>query len=250
MRHHFELFVFSSVMVLGMTVSTTSASAAEHPSEHPAEHPAEHSHGGGHITKEALAHAITEYVDQDSKLRGGYFLVYDVKDKKALALKLLKVHKDRLSQIAETTYADRRDSFFACADFKNTNGTVYDLDVFMKGKDADHLTVTEISVHKKSGQARYTWQKKDDIWIKVGVGFEAGLVLASNAEFQIGGMKCQKCADKICSIIKKVPGVKDAGVDFDTGLARVAWDKGTASQELISAVEEAGFTAKPIQDEL
>lgn len=232
MKLHIELIAFATVMTMGLTVATASVSAGEHPSEHPAEH----AHEGGKITKDALAHAITEYVDKDSKLHGGYFLVYDSKDKKSLALKLLKVHKDRLSQIGTTT-------FFACADFKNTNGTVYDLDVFMKGDVADDLKVTEISVHKKSGKSRYTWEKKGDVWIKAGLGSEANLVLASNTEFRIGGMKCQKCADEICSVIKKVPGVKDAKVDFDSATAQVIWQTASVNKKVVAAVKGAGFTA-------
>jgi hypothetical protein len=37
----------------------------------------------------------------------------------------------------------------------------------MTGPDKDHLTVTDVSVHKKDGKERYTWAKDGNIWKKV-----------------------------------------------------------------------------------
>jgi hypothetical protein len=76
-----------------------------------------------------------------------------------LKLTLEKVHKERLSHIGDDVY-------FACADFNADNGKVYDLDIFLQGKNTDNLTVAEISVHKENGEARYGWQKQEGIWVK------------------------------------------------------------------------------------
>ena len=43
---------------------------------------------------------------------------------------------------------------------------VYDLDIFLHGTNTEDLTVTEISVHKEDGTARYGWKEKNGIWSK------------------------------------------------------------------------------------
>ena len=77
---------------------------------------------------------------------------------KPLALTLEDVHKDRLGDLGDGSY-------FACADFKDSGGDTYDMDIFMKrGKTG--MEATDISVHKKNGVARYDWVEKDGIWSK------------------------------------------------------------------------------------
>ena len=124
--------------------------------EHP-EHPSEHPTSTKAISKESLAAAIADYVQHEAKLKGGYFLIYDAKAGKPLALTLVKVHKQRLARTAEDTY-------FACADFKSTDGHMYDLDIFMKGRSPDKLKVTEITVHKVDGKPRYKWVQEGGLW--------------------------------------------------------------------------------------
>ena len=135
--------------------------AAEHPAEHPAEHAAEHpaEAAAPGITKDQLADAIRKYVEKDSKLKGGYFVVYDKKAQMPLALTLKKVHEDRLSTIGKGVY-------FFCADFETPTGKVYDLDIFMKGADKDHLKATKVLIHKEAGVERYTWYEEGGIWKK------------------------------------------------------------------------------------
>jgi Na+-transporting methylmalonyl-CoA/oxaloacetate decarboxylase gamma subunit len=149
---------FLSLLVMVFAgVSTTSAQ--EHPTEHPSEHEAEHpTSEKAALTKETLADAITDYVSKESNLKGGYFLFFDDQQGKPLALTLDKVHKERLAALGDGVY-------FACADFKATDDDMYDLDIFMK-EDEHGLEVTEINLHKKNGEARYTWVEKDGIWSK------------------------------------------------------------------------------------
>lgn len=139
--------------------SIGTASAGEHPTEHPSEHPREHPGADTPepLTLDQLADAIVDYVDTDSALKGGYFLVYDGVNGEALMLTLDKVHKERLSHIGNDVY-------FVCADFKTPAGKVYDLDIFMQGESADELTTTQVTVHKESGVARYGWLEEDGIW--------------------------------------------------------------------------------------
>lgn len=134
--------------------SAAVATAQEHPSEHPQEHPS----SNAEVTKETLAMAITDYVDKESNLKGGYFMVFDNVAKEPLALTLDKVHKEKLASLGNGVY-------FACADFKATNGNLYDLDIFMQ-EGHDGLVVSDISVHKVEGNPRYTWIEKDGIWKK------------------------------------------------------------------------------------
>ena len=113
---------------------------------------------GEKITLQNLARAIESFVEADIILRGA-FLVIDPSTDEVLKLNLEKVHKERLSHVGDDVY-------FACADFNADNGKVYDLDIFLHGKNTDNLTVTEISVHKEDGNARYGWQEQDGIWVK------------------------------------------------------------------------------------
>ncbi len=124
--------------------------------EHP-EHPEDKA--STEMTLDVLVEAIAGYIEEDSKLKGGYFLVYDTVDKKPLQLELLKVHRDKLATLGEGVY-------FACTDMRAADGTVYDLDFFMKETD-DGIETTEIAVHKKSGKPRYSWKEENGIWKRV-----------------------------------------------------------------------------------
>lgn len=110
------------------------------------------------LTTAELAKAVKNYVEEDAQLKGGYFLVYDQAIKQSLELTLDKVHEDKLSKVAENSY-------FACSDFKATNGKMYDLDFFMK-QGENGLTVTEISIHKEEGKPRYTWAEEKGLWVR------------------------------------------------------------------------------------
>jgi len=143
-----------------------SAPAQEHP-EHPkkdaqktAEHP-EHPQkdAASPLTTEQLAAGIRNYITQDAKVKGGFFLVYDAVDKKPLQLTLVKVHDDKLAGLGDGVY-------FACTDLSNADGVVYDLDFFMK-QTPHGLETTEIAVHKKNGKPRYGWKEENGLWRKV-----------------------------------------------------------------------------------
>lgn len=139
-------------------VGTTMVQAQEHP-EHlttdEKEH-AEHPEEGIKVDIETIAEAITSYVETDSKLKGGYFFVYDPTSKTPLQLTLTKVHKERLSRVGENL-------FFACSDFSAASGKEFDLDFFMR-EDEGRLVVTEVMIHKEDGNPRYTWYQKGDVW--------------------------------------------------------------------------------------
>ncbi len=157
------------------------ARAGEHPTEHPssAEHPSEqpkkkskheHPKEGKHehprakkaVTIKAVAKAVKKYVKAEAKKEDGWFHVHDKKTGKDLRLKLKKIHKKRLSQI-------KKGKFFVCADFKADDKTIYDLDMFVEGDDANDLKIYDITVHKVSGKPRYGWAEEKGRWKRVPV---------------------------------------------------------------------------------
>ena len=147
--------IWGLFVVMALFASTGLLTAGEHP-EHPAEHPSEHPAKSFQVDNETLTRVITDYVNHDAGLKGGYFLVFDSEVGEPLSLTLVKVHKDKLSQIAEDTY-------FACCDFREIGGTMYDLDFFLRSKD-EELKVTEIMVHKEDSKPRYDWYEEGGFW--------------------------------------------------------------------------------------
>jgi hypothetical protein len=113
------------------------------------------------VSREALGASVREWITRDAKLKGGYFLIWDGQEKKALALTLDRVHDEKLCKLDDGTC-------FACADFKGEDGTAYDVDVFMEGGEASkRADPVEISIHKEGGKERYTWNEDGGVWKKV-----------------------------------------------------------------------------------
>jgi len=140
--------------------------AQEHP-EHPkkkeetkkAEHP-EHPKKGGEkeVTTAEISTGIRKHIGSETKKSsdGKFHTNYEDKD---LALDLVKVHDDRLSNLGGGKY-------FACVDMKAGDGTTYDIDFFMAGKAGD-MKVTDTSVHKVNGKPLYNWKEEGGVWKKV-----------------------------------------------------------------------------------
>ena len=151
------------IILFSVMISSIVLAQGEHPTggkkaEHPTASITPQIVQGEKITLQNLARAIESFVEADINLRGA-FLVIDPSTDEVLKLNLEKVHKERLSHVGDDVY-------FACADFNADNGKVYDLDIFLHGKNTDNLTVTEISVHKEDGNARYGWLEQDGVWVK------------------------------------------------------------------------------------
>jgi hypothetical protein len=130
--------------------------------EHPgAEHPrAEHPRAGPQeeLSLDEVARTIEEHIRSDAALKGGYYTFYDRATGKPLALALERVHRDKLSMVSE-------DTCFACADFRSTEGKLYDLDMFAR-RTAEGLTVVEVDVHKEEDKPRYQWTEEGGLWRK------------------------------------------------------------------------------------
>lgn len=138
-------------MILGSFLGMTLSIGAEHPAEHPK--------GEGGLTKDDLADAIVEYINEQAAENDGYFIVIDDATGEELKLTLDKVHRERLARVDVDTY-------FACTDFMSNTGKMYDLDVFMTGTTAENLEFSKFSVHKVDGKPRYTWYNEDGVWKK------------------------------------------------------------------------------------
>ena len=138
------------------------AAEGEHPEGEGEEHPEEDPPpevAVERLTIDQLAEAITEWAAAEAAANGGYLVIEHPDTGDPLELTLDKVHRERLSRVGEQTY-------FACADFVGRDGTLYDLDVFMRGPNREALETTEVTLHKENGEARYTWYEEDGVWKK------------------------------------------------------------------------------------
>jgi hypothetical protein len=152
--------ILTGALSLTVAVFAGPVAAQEHPKEHPKEHPGS---GVKALTVDELADAVTAWVKAESEKTGGKLEVQDDVENRTLRLELAKVHRDKLSTVGPDTH-------FVCADFTAEDGTTYDVDVFMEGPDKEHLTTTEVTVHKKDGKARYTWHEEGGLWKKKQAG--------------------------------------------------------------------------------
>lgn len=153
----------SALLVLfwgGLVLAQTN----EHPTEHPkkteqpkAEHP-KAEHPAKKMTTVDIDKAITAHITDASKADGKFHAKDNVL-KKTWDLTLVKVHKDKLTALDAENY-------FACVDLKADDGTMVDVDFFLKN-DHGKLVVTDTSVHKINGEARYMYEEKDGFWARV-----------------------------------------------------------------------------------
>lgn len=64
-------------------------------------------------------------------------------------------------------------------------------------------------------------------------------------ELEVGGMTCQGCLDQVREALEAVPGVTSAEVSLEAELAAVRAPETTPTADLVAAVEEAGYDARP-----
>src|SRR6266699_2629691 len=133
--------------------------AQEHP-EHPkqgAEHPKKGA-AEKQVSTVDISAGIKKNIDAKSKTSsdGKFHVNYESQD---LALDLVRVHDDRLSDLGAGKY-------FACVDMKSADGKVYDIDFFLTGPPGA-MKVTDTTVHKIDGKPLYDWEEKDGKWQKV-----------------------------------------------------------------------------------
>ncbi len=149
---------FLLVLALSLSVVPAFAQQKEHPKEHPQEHPQNPS-SGKKLSADDIDAAIRAHIEEKSKASGGRFEVRDDVLNKTWSLELVRVHKDKLQALADGRY-------FACVDFNAPDATMVDVDFFLK-KDGDKLAVTDTTVHKVDGKARYNYEEKNGVWVRV-----------------------------------------------------------------------------------
>ena len=136
--------------------------AAEHP-EHPKkeeskEHPGKGKAEEKRVSTADISAGIKKNIETETKKAsdGKFHVKHEGND---LALDLIKVHDDRLSDLGGGKY-------FACVDMKATDGKTYDIDFFLTG-DPGKMKVTETTVHKVDGKPLYNWKEENGKWKKV-----------------------------------------------------------------------------------
>ena len=131
--------------------------------EHP-EHPG-HAQKGKSTEKRVstadISAGIKKNIDADSKKSADskFHVKYESQD---LALDLIRVHDDRLSDLGGGKY-------FACVDMKGADGKTYDIDFFLTGQPGE-MKVIDTSVHKIDGKPLYDWKEDNGKWHKVSGG--------------------------------------------------------------------------------
>ncbi len=69
----------------------------------------------------------------------------------------------------------------------------------------------------------------------------------SRATLALEGMTCASCAMRIEKGLKKLPGVKDASVNFATEQATVMYDPAkTGMEQMVQKVDAVGYKAIPL----
>lgn len=111
------------------------------------------------VSTDSLADAIASYVAAESKTRAGTFPVPSPSGGDPFGLTFAKVHRERVSRLADGRY-------FACADFKGSDGNTYDVDIFMRA-ESKGLVPSDIIVHKINGTPLFNWHERDGAWSAV-----------------------------------------------------------------------------------
>jgi heavy metal translocating P-type ATPase len=72
----------------------------------------------------------------------------------------------------------------------------------------------------------------------------------TSVELTVAGMTCGACAARVERALRRYDGVVDAGVNFATARARVAFDAGvTGGDSLAAVIESLGYEAAPVESD-
>lgn len=64
-------------------------------------------------------------------------------------------------------------------------------------------------------------------------------------ELKVDGMTCGSCAASVTRALRRLPGVRDATVDLQGGVARVIAENASQRvQAFVAALDEAGYKAR------
>ena len=151
----FTRFIITIAVSLSL-IGSMGLRAGEHP-----EHPQKAKGEKKQVSTAEISTGIKQNIETESKKGsdGKFHLKHEGQD---LALNLVKVHDDRLSDLGDGKY-------FACVDMKATDGKIYDVDFFLAG-DPGAMKVTDTALHKIEGKPLYNWKEENGKWHKVPVG--------------------------------------------------------------------------------
>jgi len=157
-------YIMRTLVALAIILAgTMNLRGQEHPTgDQPPEHPTAGQQAGPVITIADLEKAINRQITEKTQAEGGYFHVYDPVLHKTWSAKLVRIHTDKLTQL-------NKDTYFACTDFRADDGTMLDVDFYMKDKDGN-LTFSDTAIHKVNGKPRFTYEKQNGFWKRVNVG--------------------------------------------------------------------------------
>lgn len=93
--------------------------------------------------KQGVINRIESYIKKDTRLKNG-FVINNEKTGETLNLEYDYVHQT-VKKVDDGRY-------FACVDFKDNSGNVYDIDFYLKESDQG-LGLDEIVLHKKNGKS-------------------------------------------------------------------------------------------------
>jgi len=111
--------------------------------------------------------------------------------------------------------------------------------------------VTQANVNFAMEQASVTFdpEKVDITQLEAKIKALGYDTVKESVDFQIGGMTCAACANKIEKGLSKLPGVTKATVNFALETAHVEYTPGEVSTaEMIEKVKKLGYTATPKQE--
>ena len=86
--------------------------------------------------------AIKRYVEEDVALKGGFLL----KEPRTDQVQILS-----FDHVHEAVHEVEDGRYYACVDFKDTAGNIYDVDIYLKGT-ATELKPDNLIVHKINGE--------------------------------------------------------------------------------------------------
>ena len=123
------------------------------------EHPGKALGKKADVTPDHVKKAIVDYIQWDSDLKGGYFLIWDEQEQRVWSLKFSKPH----GGVREV----KDEEYFLCTDFKaeskqpdgSISTTVFDLDFWVKQDEDVKLIVDQIKIHKVAGIPRFKYDK-------------------------------------------------------------------------------------------
>jgi copper chaperone len=65
----------------------------------------------------------------------------------------------------------------------------------------------------------------------------------STTEYQVTGMTCGHCEHAVSTEVGQIPGVQNVEVSAATGRLVITSDTPVADEQVLAAVDEAGYTA-------